>query len=333
MNASPAEGGPDGGEARTAVLPLVVGVDGSAPSLRAVDWAADEAVLRRLPLRLVYAPLWERYEGAELAGEPSSPDAEELVELIVRGAVRRARHRQADLSISTAILPESPEYALLGESKNASALVVGSRGRGSAPAILLGSVGLWVAGHVGCPVIVVRGNHDEQVLRVPAHGRVVVGVGGAAASAAVTFAADEAGRRGAVLEAVRAWRRPAHEKIDHALITRVSAHGDGQRHVYEHQAAEALEAALRDIRPDVKVQRRLVEGPARRVLLDAACDADLLVVGACRRAGHPGLQLGGVAHTVLHHSPCPVAVVPVAVADDGHGPASMEGERHGARGG
>ncbi|MYR63805.1 universal stress protein, partial [Streptomyces sp. SID625] len=104
--------------------------------------------------------------------------------------------------------------------------------------------------------------------------------------------ADEAGRRGAVLEAVRAWRRPAHEKIDHALISVVSAHGYEQQHVYEHQAAETLEAALRDIHPDVKVQRRLVEGRARRVLLDAACDADLLVVGACRRAGHLGLQLG-----------------------------------------
>ncbi|MFB7596146.1 universal stress protein [Streptomyces sp. NPDC056160] len=332
MNASLAGGDPDDGAARTTVLPLVVGVDGSAPSLRAVDWAADEAVLRRLPLRLVYAPLWERYEGAQLAGEPSSPDAEELVELIVRAAARRARHRQADLSISTATLPESPEYALVSESENASALVVGSRGRGNVPDILLGSVSLWVAAHADCPVIVVRGSHDEQA-RVPVHGRVVVGVGGAAASAAVEFAADEAGRRGAVLEAVRAWRRPAHETIDHALITRVSAHGYEPQHGYEQQAAEALEAALLDIPADVKVQRRLVEGPARRVLLDAACEADLLVVGACRRAGHFGLQLGRVAHTVLHHSPCPVAVVPVVVADDGHGPASMKRERHGARGG
>ncbi|WP_159062512.1 universal stress protein, partial [Streptomyces caniscabiei] len=39
-------------------LPVVVGVDGSEPSLRAVDWAADEAALRGAPLRLVYASLW-----------------------------------------------------------------------------------------------------------------------------------------------------------------------------------------------------------------------------------------------------------------------------------
>ncbi|MGV9237311.1 universal stress protein, partial [Streptomyces nigra] len=41
-------------------LPLVVGVDGSDPSLVAVDWAADEAVRHGLTLRLVHASLWER---------------------------------------------------------------------------------------------------------------------------------------------------------------------------------------------------------------------------------------------------------------------------------
>lgn len=73
---------------------------------------------------------------------------------------------------------------------------------------------------------------------------------------------------------------------------------------------EELEAALQDVPADVEVHRRTVEGHARRVLLDASADAGLLVVGARRREGHFGLQLGGVAHAVLHHSACPVAVVP-----------------------
>ncbi|WP_448316081.1 universal stress protein, partial [Streptomyces sp. CO7] len=54
-------------------LPLVVGVDGSEQSLGAVDWAADEAALRGLPLRLVHASLWERYEGPALAEELGGP--------------------------------------------------------------------------------------------------------------------------------------------------------------------------------------------------------------------------------------------------------------------
>ncbi|MGW2715951.1 universal stress protein, partial [Streptomyces sp. NPDC001356] len=43
-------------------LPLVVGVDGSDSCLLAVDWAVDEAARHGVPLKLVYASLWERYE-------------------------------------------------------------------------------------------------------------------------------------------------------------------------------------------------------------------------------------------------------------------------------
>lgn len=50
-------------------LPLVVGTDGSDAALKAVDWAADEAAVRGVPLRIVYASLWERYED----GHPPSP--------------------------------------------------------------------------------------------------------------------------------------------------------------------------------------------------------------------------------------------------------------------
>jgi nucleotide-binding universal stress UspA family protein len=61
------------------------------------------------------------------------------------------------------------------------------------------------------------------------------------------------------------------------------------------------------------VDKRTAEGSARKVLLEASHGADLLVVGARRRPGHFGLQLGLVAHTVLHHAACPVAVVPQRV--------------------
>jgi nucleotide-binding universal stress UspA family protein len=61
---------------------------------------------------------------------------------------------------------------------------------------------------------------------------------------------------------------------------------------------------------DAVVSRRLMEKPARPALLEAASTADLLVVGAQRRLGHPGLQLGLINHALLHHAPCPVAVVP-----------------------
>ncbi|MDX2826555.1 universal stress protein [Streptomyces ipomoeae] len=285
-------------------LPLAVGVDGSEAGMRAVDWAADEAALRGLPLRLVYASLWQRYEGAALAEDLGKPAEQVLGEDIVESAARRARARRPEVKVSTEVVPEEPEYALLREGRHATAVVVGTRGRSGLAEALLGSVSLTVAGHAHCPVIVVRGGHDNQA-DPGTHRRIVVGIGeNAKDSAAVRFAYEEARLRRVPLDAVRAWRRPAHETIDHPLLA-----GEPAR-LHEERAVEALEAALHDAPPDVEVHRRTAEGPARRVLTDASHNADLLIVGARRRHGHYGLQLGRVAHAVLHHSTCPVVVVP-----------------------
>ncbi|NEC90159.1 universal stress protein [Streptomyces sp. SID12501] len=285
-------------------LPIVVGVDGSEPSLRAVDWAADEAVLHGLPLRVVYASLWERYEGTSLAQDVGKPSEQVLAEDIVETAARRALRRRPDLKVSTDVLPEEPEYALVRESRSATLLVTGSRGRSGLAEALLGSVSLTVAGHAQCPMIVIRGNHDNQA-RTATHGRVVVGVGEKpAGSAAVRFAFEEARRRGVPLDAVRAWRWPAHESTDHPLLT-----GEPAR-LHEQQAVETLETALQDAPADVESHRRAVEGHTRTVLVDASRDADLLIIGARRRPGHHGLQLGRVTHGVLHRSACPVVIVP-----------------------
>ena len=285
-------------------LPMVVGVDGSEPSLRAVDWAADEAALCGVPLRVVYASLWERYEGSSIAEDLAKPDEQVMAEDVVDNAARRARRRQPELDVRVEVLAEEPEYALVRESRSASMLVTGTRGRSGIAEALLGSVSLIVAGHAQCPMVVVRGNHDNQA-RSGAHGRIVVGVGEKpAGSAAVRFAFDEARRRGVRVEAVRAWRWPARESTDHPLMA-----GEPAR-LHEQQAVEALDAALQDAPADVASHRRTVEGHTRSVLVDASRDADLLVVGAKRSPGHFGLQLGRVAHGVLHHSACPVVIVP-----------------------
>lgn len=284
-------------------LPLVVGVDGSEPSLRAVDWAADEAALRRVPLRIVYASLWERYEGTAVAGEVGTSSGHVAAEDILAAGALRARRHHADLPVTTAQVPEAPEHVLVREGRHASAVVVGSRGRSGLAGLLLGSVSLTVATRADCPVIVIRGNHDNRAVG-GRRDRVVVGVA-AAPTEAVRFAYEEARRRGAPLEAVRAWRCPVHEAVDHPLLT------GGPERLYEERAARELESALAGAPEDVQLHRRTVEGPARRVLLDASQQAGLLVVGR-RGPGHRGDRLGRVAHTVLHHSGCPVVVVPDA---------------------
>ncbi|MEU3254647.1 universal stress protein [Streptomyces sp. NPDC006997] len=284
-------------------LPLVVGVDGSEPSLRAVDWAADEAVRRGYALRAVYASLWERYEGAAPGHGTTAtrPRGEEVLD----AALRRAGARQPDLKATAEIVPEEPEYVLIREARQAAAVVVGTRGHGGFAGALLGSVSVTVAAHAHCPVVVVRGD-----TAAPADGRVVVGVGdGAETAATVHYAVESARARGTSVEAVRAWRRPSREPGGHPPLP-----GGTADPAHEEQAARRLDEALRDAPPDVELLRRTVEGHARRALVDASYDAELVVVGARRRGGRFGLQLGRVAHAVLHHAACPVAVVPQRVA-------------------
>ncbi|MEU1202903.1 universal stress protein [Streptomyces sp. NPDC005813] len=283
-------------------LPIVVGVDGSEPSLRAVDWAADEAALRGLPLRLVNASQWERYEGTHLAEDLGKPSEQVMAEDIVDAAVSRARGRHPDLEISAEVLPEEPEYVLVRESRTASLLVTGTRGRSGLAEALLGSVSLTVAGHAHCPMVVVRGDNPATS---GTYGRIVVGVGEKPwGSAAVRFAVDEARRRGVTVEAVRAWRCPAHEAADHPLPA-----GEPAR-LHEQQAVDTLREVLKEAPADVEVHRSTAEANARTLLVDASGNADLVVIGARRRPRHFGLQMGRVAHGVLNHSSCPVVIVP-----------------------
>ncbi|MFF9180018.1 universal stress protein [Streptomyces misionensis] len=284
-------------------LPVVAGVDGSEESLRAVDRSADEAALRGAPLRLVYASLWERYEGSLIAQEVGRPVEEVIARDVMGAAERRAHQRRPGLVVTAAVLAEEPEVALVNESSLARLVVLGCRGRGGVAELLLGSVSLSVAAHAHCPVIVLRGRPEEPA----APGRVVLGVTEkGACPAAVRFAAEEAALRGVPLEAVRAWRRPAHTTAGHPPLS-------GEAAPAQEEAAEALEEALRDLPDGLRAQRRTAEGPARDVLVGASRDAGLLVVGVRRRSGRFGPRLGRVAHGVLHHARCPVAVVPEPV--------------------
>ncbi|MGV4981052.1 universal stress protein [Streptomyces sp. NRAIS3] len=286
-------------------LPLVVGVDGSDFSLLTVDWAADEADMHGLPLRLVYASRWERYEGRPASTGSSPPPRRMTADDIVAVATERARRRAPAVPVDAAVLPEDPVDALLREGHNATALVMGCRGRGEMRELRLGTVGLAVAGRAAGPVVVIRGDTPGIA---GTHGRVVLGVGEPGTGGmAASFALREAEARKCELDVVHAWRRPADRPAQQPLPTLDA----GLAH--EEQATALIDELLEDPltdHPDARVHRSVVEGPARTVLLQRSAAADLLVVGVARRRGRGGLELGRVAHTVLHHAGCPVAVVP-----------------------
>lgn len=268
-------------------VPLVVGIDGSEASLEAVDWAADEALRHDVPLHLLHAAAVDQ-EASDL----------------VAAASERARRSAPAVRLSSEVLSEDAASALVGKGRNALALVVGSRGLGDLAGLLLGSVSLAVAAHADCPVVVVRGEEEQR------HGRlgcVVVGVeDGEGSGTAVQFAFREAQVRRCRLVAVHAWSVPVGNPGPPGLSGYALQALDRPP---EQVLADALRGPAERY-PEVPVSSEVAEGPARHALLHAASDADLLVVGARRRHGHVGLQLGLVNHAVLHHAPCPIAVVP-----------------------
>lgn len=285
-------------------LPLVVGVDGSDSSLMAVDWATDEAARHGLPLRLVHASLWERYEGVLPPSSLERPSEQVMAQNIIETAAERARRRNPEVTVSGDVVPEDAASALLREEGNAYVLVTGSRGRTALEGLLLGSVSLAVASRAHGPVIVVRG--DKAGL-AGAHGRILLGAGQpGTTNEAVRFAFREAEARGCVLDVVRTWHRPARETLEHPAPAGKAVRDD------EQWASELLDVLLGDAMTDhqnVRVRRSTVEGPAKSVLLKRSAAADLVVIGARRGQGHL-CHLGRVGHRLLHHANCPVAIVP-----------------------
>jgi nucleotide-binding universal stress UspA family protein len=136
--------------------------------------------------------------------------------------------------------------------------------------------------------------------------RIVVGMDGSPGSLmALRVALEEAKLRQAPLRVVMAWQLSWSET---ALETPTLV-----KQVEEH-AAETLEAALASVDhgrgTGVEVSGELVNGHASTVLLEAAHDATLLVVGTRGTGGVSGTLVGSVAHAAIHHARCPVLVVP-----------------------
>lgn len=284
--------------------PVVVGVDGSEVSLKAVEWAAAEAVARHCRLRVVHAFIWPLLRvpvGPSTYGPPDAglrADAQRIVD----EAVLRAEELAPGIDVAGVMPVGAPVPVLLSEIEHARLVVLGSRGLGGFSGLLVGSTGVQVAAHAPCPVIVVRPVSAEPSNSMTAD-QVVVGVDGSPVSvAAIEFGFAEAVRLGVGVVAVHvvASRVPGDGSVD----VLIEEHAPGQARLL----AESL-AGWQDKYPDMSIRRILLRGHAGRALAEASKGARLFVVGSRGLGGFRGLLLGSVSHAVLHHAHCPVAVV------------------------
>ena len=285
--------------------PIVAGTDGSEESLRAVGWAAREAVLRGAPLRIVAAAaLPPRMMSRAGAGEYDT-----VTDVIMKerdralaAAAELAAKTAPGLLIDTDPLSGAPAEAVTDSGAGALMLVLGSRGIGAFTALLLGSVSRYAASHASCPVVAIRDVTPD------AHRLVGVGVGHPDdCGDALTFAFEEASLRQASLLALHAWHTPQTE-ISRAGDT-FTAPGTQAAAAGAARHLEGLLDSWRSKYPDVPVSHEVVHGHPARALIGLSARADLVVMG--RTAKHPGRQgPGSVRHAVLSHAHGPVATVP-----------------------
>lgn len=286
--------------------PVLAGVDGSAHSLAAAEWAAREAVLRDVPLHVLHA-------APPLPGDVVPHQAEETLrrvgERIVQGVTADLAARHPELRTAAEQRAEDPADALLSAAFGCGLLVVGARGSGGFDGLAVGSVALRVAAAAGLPVVVVPGPRPgalgNGVRPGDAVPRVVLGFDAhRPADAVADFAFGAARSRGAVLRAVRAWALPAEAVSPRTLFV-----ASEDRATWEDEEVLRLSDALRTRQekyPEVTVSADVVLLHPAEALLNASRGADLLVVG--RGGGRD--RLGPVTHAVLHHTARPVAVVP-----------------------
>ena len=295
-------------------MDILVGIDGSPDADAALAWALREAVLRSARVTVLYAFRVREFAGPfnrEISLDKERDEARAMVEQSLE-RVAGPGHRDVDVD-ATAVTGRGAADAILRHRGEADLIVVGSRGLGGFPGLLLGSVSHQVAAHADVPVAVI-----PRRLEVDAGGdgtrAVVVGVDGSDASVrAVRWAVDEARLRQVTLTAVYVYRSlreaapfDAFAGIEKQQLDELESHASGTAlHKLDRLLADAGDTS------GVTIERHVESGsPAKVLTADAADERTLLVVGSRGHGGFRGLLLGSVSQQCLHHARGPVVVTP-----------------------
>jgi nucleotide-binding universal stress UspA family protein len=311
---------------------VLVGVDGSAPSLKALDWATGYAAAHGFSMHLVCSYTVPSFSTAALDGGYAALDdtaIQDGARAVLEEAV--ARVRGCGVRTTSDVATGDAAAVLIELSRGAELAVVGTRGRGGFAERLLGTVSSALPAHAHCPTVVVPSRQATSVWGekvTPRESstvrRIVVGVDGSpAAEAALARAVREAEIWGAELTAVAgvpvgtgagllAWLPTA---VDHEQVLR--------------DVAEGLDVVVDRVlvdHPEVQVRRHVLDGTGASLLTEFSTAVDLVVVGSRGRGGFAGLLLGSTSQAVLHHAVCPVMVVRAPSRQDEWSPTAVGGQ-------
>ena len=138
---------------------ITVGIDGSAHSSRALEWALNEAAVRHAPVTVltVYPVAMNAWTGTAIILPQDPADFQES-RLAAEEMTAKALSQLGDdrpSSVTVRAITGFPAHALIEESRTADLMVVGSRGGGGFGKLLVGSVSNQVVHHGHCPIVVV----------------------------------------------------------------------------------------------------------------------------------------------------------------------------------
>ncbi|MGO1316129.1 MAG: universal stress protein [Cellulomonadaceae bacterium] len=310
---------------------VLVGVDGSTPSLYALDWAVAQAGRTGWGVHVVCTYSLPSFTAASLDGGYAALDDTAILEgakAIVEEAKSRAQ--AAGARVTASVATGDPAGVLVEMSKQYGLVVVGTRGRGGFTGRLLGTVSSALPAHAKCPVVVVPYTDEKEQAPTPGPleeagftnrgnrplipvRRIVVGVDGSAtAERALRAAIAQAQIWECELVAVAgvpvgsgvgmlSWLPAA---VDHEAVLADVAEG----------LNVIVDRVLKDY-PGATVRRIVLDGSGAELLTEFSTASDLVVVGSRGRGGFTGLLLGSTSQAVLHHSKCPVMVITKHCAD------------------
>lgn len=298
---------------------ILVGIDGSAPSLSAALWAADEAHRRKAELHLLHAytlPTMGVPGAVMMAADLSESvraAGQELLDQV--GVAVRVRH--PDLEIHTTLSFDAAVDLLRDKAEHALMLVVGTKAEHEFVEAVFGTVASRLAGHTRCPVVVIREGTESN----DTTGPVVIGLDGTeSCEGALAFAFEEASLRSVELVAVHSWDDSVlngFQRVYPLLVDRAVIDDDERRVLAEQLAGWA------DQYPDVDVKSVVLRGKSdvglTRVDPVSLAVPALIVVGTRGAGRFAAVVTGSTSRELLAHSPSPVAVVRGEYAD-GHGP-------------
>jgi len=310
---------------------VLVGVDGSAASLHALDWATAYAHRVGWALHIVCSYSLPSFTAASLDGGYAALD-DTTIQEGAKSVLAEAEARVADAGVraTTEVATGDAAGVLVELSGDYGLAVVGTRGRGGFTERLLGTVSSALPAHARCPVVVVPlraeanrgvswnvpgsapGADAETSTTTPGAAeirevrRIVVGVDGSPqAERALQHAILQANAWGAELTAVTgvpvgnsgmlAWL-PSNIDREQVLAD-IGAGMDVLVDKYEAQ------------NPGLRIRRIVLDGTGAELLTEFSTASDLVVLGSRGRGGFRGLLLGSTSQAVLHHAACPVLVV------------------------